>query len=116
MFHTKRGGYELVWECCVFNETSEFDNEETDREYSEFRNNFDGDLQLNPRHSRVNSIWDGKGLKEMNKRSTSAESSSFRNSSINDDGCQGRGVVQNKRVRDDSSSPQRSQFGKENHE
>lgn len=39
MFHAEAEGFELVWECSVFNAEESDVNEETDKEYTELRGN-----------------------------------------------------------------------------
>ena len=111
MFHTQSDGYELVWECCVFNGNSEIENQETDREYSEFKAQIDSSLkqlQLFSKQSHMNSIKNNNFQAKRNKRSTSAQSSSFREESICDDNWSIATRKSKRRVKDDSDSPKKS--------
>ena len=60
----------------------------------------------------MNSFMKGKADPYSNKRTASAESSSFRNETIRDDDWTGSSAKGKKRVRDDTDSPQRSQNNK----
>ena len=99
----------------MFNGTSDTENEETDREYSEFKvlNGVDTkELFLFSRQSHLDSIMSGLKDPEINKRSTSAESS-VRNSYFGCVDSEQKSKMSKKRIKDDADSPAKSDLDKE---
>jgi hypothetical protein len=83
LFHTQSDGFELVWECSVFSAEESDLNNETDKEYTELRDNF----YLEERDNEISDICIGshshlentleEGREERFKKTNSTDDTIF---------------------------------------